>query len=166
MKKISISILILSAILFGCQSQEETDSKREPQVTVAPAPSEKADWTLSSTFNTSGLAMVGIPNKLGFPDNDVFVAGQPRKVMWHIWGDEVKTEDRPTMEVRGVRKDSDREERLLFEKLEPAVPNNGADTSVVSSITLPEAGMWRLDVYLDGVYFESIVVDVKERTES
>lgn len=147
-------------ISSGCQTSDV--STIQDKILNPMKEQVKENWTLSSTFRSGEFIMVGIPQKLGFPDNDVFVEGQPRKVMWHLWGEEITNAKNVTMEVKGVHKETGKTEHLTSGTLTP-FPHNGADTAQPSLISFTKSGVWRMDVYLDRKLFGSIVVDVKKK---
>ncbi|MNN67742.1 hypothetical protein D3C81_1833970 [compost metagenome] len=41
-------------------------------------------------------------------------------------------------------------------------PNLGATTSLPSGIKLNSTGLWKLDIYIDNYYYESLFVEGKE----
>ncbi|WP_409346475.1 DUF4871 domain-containing protein [Paenibacillus sp. MBLB4367] len=117
-----------------------------------------APWTLSPSFQSGAYTFRGLEGKIGFIDPS-FKAGQPNKAIWHLWGKEAELKGGLT--VFGIRQGQSKPVQL-FGSSEIGGALNGADASVVSSLTMPEKGLWRLMAYIDGKLFGSVVVEVKE----
>ncbi|MBD2869237.1 DUF4871 domain-containing protein [Paenibacillus arenilitoris] len=118
-------------------------------------------WDISPTFKSGSYSMRGIEGKVGFIDPG-FVAGKANKYLWHFWGEDGELDGELT--VMAVKKGDDRMiEVFSGSGLGGGV--NGADRTLPSMMALPEAGVWRLLPFIDGLLFDSIVVEVKEDEE-
>ncbi|WIV21115.1 DUF4871 domain-containing protein [Paenibacillus polygoni] len=149
-----ILFLIFLIILVGCKSGKET--------VVRPSP----------TFYSDQVAMIGVEKKLGILGPD-FVVNTANKYMWHFWdtNEELQLKSlrveainvKTKQKVKGLVKDvSTPQETLVWEYDSIGGPNNGADAHTPSILMLPSSGLWQLDAYLGGEYFESIIVNVKD----
>ncbi|MDQ6420005.1 DUF4871 domain-containing protein [Paenibacillus sp. LHD-117] len=117
------------------------------------------DWELSPSFRTENYEMTGIEGKVGFIDAG-FIAGQPNKYMWHFWGETFKHGGE--LEVLAVKQGTT-EMIPVLQGRNLGGANNGADAHLPSSMSLPEAGVWRLLPFVNGRLVESIVVNVREQ---
>ncbi|MBB6637047.1 DUF4871 domain-containing protein [Cohnella thailandensis] len=138
-----VSVLIIGLlILFGCSNDEEKNAKVNP------------------SFVSEGVSMQGIEGKIGILGLG-FVANEPNKHMWHLWGSEEELSGDFKVEAVHLK---------TGEKINPFIsdnpstlggPNNGADAHLPSSMILPKKGLWQLDAYLDDALFGSIIVEAK-----
>lgn len=94
--------------------------------------------------------------QFGFIDYP-FVAGKGNKYMWHFWG---IPEDYAGKKL-GVTAVSRSGQTVNVFSGGLGGANIGAVAHTPSSMTLPTAGLWRLDVRVGGQIIGSIVVDVK-----
>jgi len=102
----------------------------------------------------------GIENKIGITDAPL-IKGISQKVIWHFWDDSEKLIGK-TFKVEGTSTETV-EHLVLFESGRLTfAPNLGATTSMPSGIKLNSIGIWKLDIYLDNEYFETLVVEGKE----
>jgi len=134
---------------------------------------EPAPWTRTSTFNLPYTGNDGLPyhyvlagekDKVGFlvgpyqNDKGPFIAGKGNKYMWYFWGS--KEELAGSFNVKAV-KEGTTQEIDVFSARSIGGPLIGADAVIPSSMELPEAGMWRLNVYIHDQLFSSIYVRVE-----
>ncbi|WP_409276243.1 hypothetical protein V1499_06635 [Neobacillus sp. SCS-31] len=90
------------------------------------------------------------------------MAGEAQKYMWHFWGDK-ETFTKP-LKVIGVSKETGEEITVLqLPGSNSLAPNNGADHHQPSTMKLPSAGLWKLEVYFGDEMFGNVVVNVKEK---
>ncbi|MWC26698.1 DUF4871 domain-containing protein [Paenibacillus sp. MMS18-CY102] len=154
-KRIEILILTLCLILVGCSEN-----------------SEKKDASQEKEFKNGNVILYGIPNKMALLNSD-FKANQANKHMWHIWTD-LKPEEIKKFRVEAVnlstnvksfvlgKTKEDNSVELVSEYIgSSGGPNNGADIHIPSIMMFPEAGKWRLEVYLNNTFFDSMSVNVK-----
>ncbi|XEC92524.1 hypothetical protein AB6A23_14045 [Paenibacillus tarimensis] len=137
-----------------------------------------AEWRASPTFHipvtfgdgTKGeYILVGEEGRIGFLTGGLpMVTGKPNKYMWHLWGDTLDDTQQlfgKNIEIRGLSKETG-EEILVFTGStgipNPNIPDNNHVARMPSSMSLPYAGLWRLDAYLEDELFGSIVVQVQK----
>ncbi|MFC4306650.1 DUF4871 domain-containing protein [Cohnella boryungensis] len=139
---------------------------------------EPSPWTETGTFdipyggpdgNANKYVLVGEKDKVGFIigpyqnengellDKAPIVAGKRNKYMWHFWGS--KDEFSGRFNIMAVKEGSTREIDMISGTL--SGPLNGADALTPSSMEFPEAGIWRLNAYIDNKLFSSIYVNVQ-----
>lgn len=140
---------------------------------------EPSPWISTSTFKLPYTGNDGMPHnyvlagekdKVGFLvgpyqneqglilDEQPIVAGKGNKYMWYFWGS--KKELTGSFNVMGV-KEGTTQEIEVFSARSVGSPLNGADAVIPSSMVLPEAGMWRLNVYIQDKLFSSITIQVE-----
>lgn len=129
---------------------------------IALAACTEEKWKESSLFYSGSYQMIGTEKKLGFIYDDTkatrFYPGKENKYMWHVWGEDVAGKN---LRVTATKEGSTEEIPLVGAVLS-STPHNGADASVPSGFSLPEAGMWKLDAYIDEKLHDSIFVKVHE----
>ncbi|WP_054949300.1 hypothetical protein [Numidum massiliense] len=107
----------------------------------------------------------GVKGKIGFREDGgtPFIANVQEtvaKMFWYVWGDADKLVGKQLV-ATAVHQESGKKITLDKSKLESGI--YGEDASALTSFApLTEKGLWRIDVTLDGNYFDSIVVRVKE----
>ncbi|EIT86046.1 hypothetical protein A374_06991 [Fictibacillus macauensis ZFHKF-1] len=140
MKKIVVALFIL--FLTAC-SQDE--------------------WKESSLFESGSYTMIGEKEKIGFiyddSENVRFYPNEEQKYMWHLWGSK-DLPDKP-FKVIATSQKTDEEVSLIRDVTGDA--NNGADAHIPSIMSLPHAGMWKLDAYVDQKLFGTIFVKVHKK---
>ncbi len=132
------------------------------------------NWEESSKFireivvtadgQTENLVLrIGNNGRLGVqaPQNP-FIAGQSSKYFWLFWGDN-ETLTKP-VKIVGEKRDSG-ETLTVFEipQKQQLAPLYGADHTMPSTMKLPSAGYWMLNVYFGDELFGNVVVDVEEK---
>ncbi|TFE24848.1 DUF4871 domain-containing protein [Cohnella luojiensis] len=140
---------------------------------------EHSPWTGSDTFDIPYIGvdgkshkyvLVGEKGKVGFIigpyqnengeilDQQPIVAGKRHKYMWHFWGN--KDELKGHLSIMAVKEGSKREIDI-FNTFGLGGSIHGADAHIPTSMGFPEAGMWRINAYLDDRLFGSIYVKVE-----
>ena len=163
MKKIThfvfIWLLILAFSLTGCSTQTGTEENWEESPTmiremVVTDKGEKED-IIYRIGNNGKLIVQEVP----------YIAGKPNKYFWMFWGDK-ETLTKP-VKIVGTSKESG-ESLTVFEipQGQPLASLYGADHTMPSSIKLPSAGLWRLEVYFGDELFGNVVVNVQEENKS
>ncbi|MCM3412685.1 DUF4871 domain-containing protein [Metabacillus litoralis] len=169
--KIFFTAFLLSLfIISGCESSKVHEVQNTNNFSLPKdIPSfvtgkdfENIDWNRTVIeFNTSERSdMVGNKDKLGIIGPEL----KPKEVekwLWHFWG--IDTGD---ITVVGYN--------LNASMISPVLSDgtwsrdgiggmvNGADASMPSNVSLPEAGKWAILVYIDGKFFDALVIDVKD----
>jgi len=138
-------LFIIIFLVTGCANQEN--------------PREQSVWEVSPTFQSDGLQMRGIQNRVAIIDTP-FEVGQKNENMLHFWGklDEITGK----LTVIAEHKDT-RENIAVLQKIYiiPAAPIHGADNHIPFSITFPTPGLWKLNVYMGDRYFDHIILEAK-----
>jgi hypothetical protein len=90
-----------------------------------------------------------------------FIAGKAQKYFWVFWGED-ETFTKP---LKIVATSKETKERLTVFEMhpQPVNPIYGADHHEPSSIKLPSAGLWRLEVYFGEELFGDVVPSVQEK---
>ncbi|RKD21049.1 hypothetical protein BEP19_15330 [Ammoniphilus oxalaticus] len=145
MKSLLTSLFALVLLLTGCVNQDKP-------------PADEIVWEESPTFQSNGVVMRGIPDRLAIIDTPL-KAGEEQDFSWHFWGhlDEVTGKLTVMAEQQDVKKTV-----VLIQKVYilPAAPSNGADNHFPSMLSLPSPGLWKISVYIKDRYFDSIFVEV------
>ncbi|MGG1553165.1 DUF4871 domain-containing protein [Paenibacillus ferrarius] len=118
-------------------------------------------WDISPEFQSGSYKLRGAAKKVGFIDAG-FVAGKVQKYMWHFWGED--DELNGPFEVKAVKQGTNKvisvyTSNPLSSGNALAGALNGADRTTITSMSLPEAGRWRLLPYVQGRLLDTIVVE-------
>ncbi|HEU4964868.1 MAG TPA: DUF4871 domain-containing protein [Bacilli bacterium] len=164
-----IPLMVATSLLTGCSLFTSTsvplakDPQTEQPVADRTADTETAPaWEVSPLFDLESpdlqaYQVRGLANKVAIRGDDTLSAGQHEKYLWFFWGDDVLDREMKVMAVRQGTTDP-------IELIPPTrltSPLYGADATLPSTLTLPSAGLWRLDAYLGDELFGSIVVSVR-----
>jgi hypothetical protein len=155
MKKLFLlSLLMLIILLSGCKSENKVDVQASP------------------TFTSGVYTLYGVKGKIGILAPGGFKANVGNKYMWHFWGTKEELSQKP-VKVEAINLKTKKKVKTLVdnagtnnEKMvweydaSPGAPNNGADAHLTSGMKLPSSGLWKLDAYLGGKLFGSVVVEV------
>lgn len=119
-------------------------------------------WTESEIFMTNDVTMIGIENKLGFEYDTTLPikAGKTNKYLFHFWGQ--KDELLGKLEVVATHQESGKTIHVFSsQNVDELQPLNGADHHLPVLMTLPDSGMWKIEVMFDTVLFDAIYVNVQ-----
>ncbi|MGE7918301.1 hypothetical protein ACQKM9_05040 [Viridibacillus sp. NPDC093762] len=126
---------------------------------------KKDAWKESSLFESGNYTMIGEKGKLGFiyDDSEVvkFYPDKTQKYMWHFWGSKEELE-RP-LKVLATHENGGDPIVLFGSDGTNISPNNGADMSTPTHMSLPESGMWKMDAFFDDNLFGTVYVKVHEK---
>lgn len=120
---------------------------------------ESIDWNRTATpFGDSNL--VGNENRSGVIGADMpSLNGQ--KWMWHLWD----AEPGAKLTVAGFEKASKTVHPLLIAEdawtLTLGGANNGADAHVPSTVRIPHAGTWAIQLYVDDKPFDMLIYEIE-----
>jgi signal peptidase I len=131
---------------------------------------DKHDWEISPTFAitfTQGspdandyLPLRGEKRRLAIVDQTI-VAGKPYQNYWFFWGTPEELAGSP--EIIAVQQNNETNRRVVFAAGGVSGPLSGAHGHIPpSNMTISTPGIWRLEAYIGGKYFGSIVVAVKQ----
>lgn len=158
MKK-TILVILLGLLLIGCTNTKQTnkiENWEESATLIREMVVTDQGDTEDITFrigNNGKLIVQEIP----------YIAGKPNKYFWMFWGDK-ETLKKP-VKIVGISKESGESLNVFEFPQEPSslAPLYGSDHTMPSSIKLPDAGLWRLEVYFGEELFGNVVVNVKEK---
>lgn len=140
-----IVILIVALSLTGCNERT-------------------SDYALSPSFDldmgsNQAIEVTGIEGKIAISYTKPFQADTPYDVLWLFWNNQNKIEGKK-MEVMGFKKDSTLTSQILVvENL--GGTHLGANAHHKTKMIIPEPGIWRLQVKIEGQDFWDIVLEVK-----
>lgn len=147
--------MIVSILLSGCKSEKDVDVQASP------------------TFKSGSYTLQGVEGKIGILTPG-FKANSANKYMWHFWGTKHELSRTP-FRVEAVDLKSGNKHQALLTGMGTTEkkhvweyegglggPNNGADAHLPSGLEMPHPGKWKLNAYLGGELFGSIVVDVSQ----
>lgn len=145
-------------LLTGC-SALPSDSAETDAVIEGTPDGKTSAWEVSPLFDLAppderSYQVRGIPGKVAVRGNELIKAGGLNKYLWFFWTDRISDEK---VKVVGV-KEGTQEPVDLIPPTSLTSPLYGADATLPSTLSLPTAGMWRLDVYFGEQLFESIYV--------
>jgi hypothetical protein len=143
--KIALIAILIISLLLGCSPNKDTSTTND-------------DWQVSPFFQVGHYQMIGQEGKLGFIYAP-FKANVGQKYMWHFWGEEMELKG--NFHVVATSKETG-EEITVFQVNTLSGPNNGAEAHTPSTMMLPTVGLWKLDAYIGGNLFGTIVIEVEE----
>lgn len=156
--KLLISLMAVTLLLTGCTALPSDSAETDASIEGTPD-GKKSAWEASPLFDLAppderSYQVFGIPGKVAVRGSETLEAGSLAKYLWFFWTDRTSEEK---VKVVGVKEGS-REPIDLIPPTSLTSPLYGADATLPSTLTLPTAGMWRLDVYFGEQLFESIYV--------
>jgi hypothetical protein len=142
MKKVFVILvlMLITTVTLGCKKQD-------------------LDVQASPTFKSGVYTLQGIEGRIGILAPGGFIANKPNKYMWHFWGTKEELSQKPFRVEAIDLKTGDKHQALQIESIGVS-PLNGADASIPSNMEFPSSGKWKLDAYLGGRLFGSVVVEV------
>lgn len=165
--RIVLLFVLLSMSLIGCSHTEPGGSTGQQSYVTHD---KQTNWKVSPTFETitkvpsTGKSIThkwrGRKGRLAVNENEPFVANAMAKRSWMIWGDPEKLVGKKARIVAtsssGITVHIPSGESIVGEI---GYANGVADLGTMFS--LPEQGLWRLDLYAGDERFDSLVVEVK-----
>jgi hypothetical protein len=153
-------VIVLIVVVFICSV---TSGCREQNIDIQASP----------TFKSGIYTLQGTEGKIGILAPGDFISNKPNKYMWHFWGAKEELARTP-FKVEAIDLKTGIKHQVLIEGMgTPSKkfvweynyglggPNNGADAHLPSGLELPNPGKWKLDAYLGGELFGSVVVNVR-----
>ena len=159
--KYSLLAILIIMVLSACTSNDRTE-----EIFVAEV---SPTFAIPVMFNDEEGQYIlrGEQGKLGFligsglANGEVellpLLANEPNKYMWHFWGQDLNGK---SLKVIGTNIKTN-EETVILDNFVLAGALNGADAHVPSSMVFPNAGIWKLDVYVEKEQFGNVVVEVQ-----
>lgn len=139
-----LQLVIFMILLAGCGAE----------------PPPEVDWKVSPTFQSEGQTMRGAEGHLALLEKP-FKAGEKEEFAWHFWGSTAELAGKLT--VIAVHQETGHTLTLIDRLfMVPVKPQNGAGNSAQTVLSLPTAGLWRLDAYINGQMFGNVIIEVQE----
>ncbi|WP_213648114.1 DUF4871 domain-containing protein [Paenibacillus sp. J23TS9] len=113
-----------------------------------------SDWQIAPDFEFENSVITGKNMRMGYVSSG-FTAGKPNKFLWHLFNVEKLAKQ---IRVNAVKQGS----TDVLTLLETRLSGSEWHKTLPSSMQLPESGLWRLLVYVDDKFFDSMIVVVKE----
>lgn len=136
------------------------------------------DWNISPAFTISKpgvdgkdvtYGLRGIEGELAIVDSQV-IAGTNNKQLFHFWGETPqKMEQLFNKKVKVIGTSKENGETVTTFESSIGVPNEEIIkpphhyAESVGYLNLPSKGIWKLDAYIEGELFGSIIIDVQEK---
>lgn len=128
----------------------------------------EGSWEPSGQFQYETYQLRGSAGKIGVLNTELLRVSLPNKYMWFFWGrtdEETRRLFGKSVTITGTKK-GEKDAVLVFQGStgipNTDIPNNDNVARVPTSMSLPSAGMWRLDATVDGKYFGSVFLEVRE----
>lgn len=157
-------------VLCGCETTEVQNKSIKFSLPndipnfVTESDFEKINWEkVTDQFETSERSdMLGNKNKLGIIGSGL-KTGEVEKWLWHFWGI-----DEGEFTVVGFNRDNSKISPIFFDgawSINSIASGkvNGADSSIPSSVLIPEAGVWAFLVYIDGELFDTLIINIGDK---
>lgn len=144
--RLLLSLFCIVFVMAACRSEDTfTEEKWEDN---------------SVTFATVYGEMFGKEDSFGIIGSKS-VTENGQKWMWHFWG----TEDisYKKWEVTAFKQGGEEAINPIIFKDELLTPRGDAiKGNARSAVLFPSSGLWKLKVYIDGEYFDEIIVDITQ----
>ena len=129
-------------------------------VLVACNPNEttKEVWEDNSpTFTHEYGEMFGKEGSIGIIGPKT-VTENGQKWMWHFWGNEDISYKK--WEVKAYKQGGDEIDPIIFKDEQLTPRGDEVNGHARSSVLFTSSGLWKLKVYIDGEFFDEIIVDI------
>lgn len=138
---------------------------------------ETDEWALSGTYkDKDGRIFIGEKGKLSIllPTSGKFIKDTPNKYMWLFWGKEQELKNKK-LKVLAIQNDTEKQEPIFLQSNDNPVKStfpagslivgeiHSADAHVPTLMSFSEKGKWKLQVYLDGEFIDTVVINVKDK---
>ncbi|MCM3704967.1 MULTISPECIES: DUF4871 domain-containing protein [Cytobacillus] len=148
MRKKLLMLIVFSIVLVMAACKSEETIKEEKWEDNSP------------TFTNEYGEMFGKEGSIGIIGSKT-VTENGQKWMWHFWGTE--NISYKEWEVKAFKQGEEEAINPITFKDEQLTPRgdviNGHSRSAV---LFPSSGLWKLKVYIDGEYFDEIIVDITQ----
>jgi|GEM_PF-3144384 len=146
-------LFMLLVILSGC-APKFTSLPEQPE-----SVKQNNQWQPSPTFTAGEVQLHGNPGRFGI-QYDTLEAGVGRVYRLYFWGKPEEIGDR--YRIVATYKGFDERFGLASSAIEKEANNPAnADASSTAKFALDKPGIWRLEVFMDETFFDSIVVEAK-----
>jgi hypothetical protein len=142
MKRLMALAILLMMLLSGCFNDE---------------------WKLTSSYfvkeNDYFISMIGYKEKIGLKMDEPFVEKKENDVEWYFWGKDLANKE---FELRGISKENEKTITLVDRVNTDETKSYDSTAMVNTSLTLPNSGVWKLEVLVGGKLVDEIVVEVEK----
>ena len=148
LRKKLLMLIVFSMVFVMAACKSEETIKEEKWEDTSP------------TFIHEAGEMFGKEGSIGIIGSKT-VTKEGQGWMWHFWGtEEISYKE---WDVKAFQQGKDEAINPITYKDEKLVPI-GEDTygHARSSVLFPSSGLWKLKVYIDGEYFDEIIVDITQ----
>jgi hypothetical protein len=179
MKKIILFLLmsLMVGTLIACtaesNNEDEADTEEINQEGIKDKTNEEVkeiqndNWELSPTFEHSiidkegkeiSYTIVGNKETLGFTGDISLNSEKIHKLFWFYCGEE-NIYDKP-VEVKAIKKGTEEVIDLHSGTFYKGAEVSADSVNMPSNLQFQSSGIWKILVYIDGEFYESIVVEV------
>ncbi|MTH54966.1 DUF4871 domain-containing protein [Bacillus mangrovi] len=139
-------LLLIVFALTACQSEKTVQVEK---------------WKDTSPVFTSEYGeMFGKEGRIGIIGSKA-ITENGQKWMWHFWGDDAISDK--GWEVKAFRHGEEEPINPVTFKDEILIPRGDEiHGHARSGILFPESGLWKLKVYIDGEFFDEMVVGIEQ----
>lgn len=170
---VSLMVGALAACSADTQTVKEGSAEEAEQAVLLEDSNEASDeiqnenWRFSPSFDHSivdkdgkeiSYIIVGNKETLGFAGEIGLKAEKSHKLLWFYFGEE-NIFDKP-VEVNGIRKGTEEMVNLHSGTFYQGAEAGPGSVNMPSSLKFPSAGKWKILIYIDGEFYESIAVEV------
>ncbi|MFC4323325.1 DUF4871 domain-containing protein [Litchfieldia salsa] len=148
MKKVTLMCILFCIVLYISACNTEETIKEEKWEDNSP------------TFTNEYGEMFGKEGSIGIIGSKT-ITENGQKWMWHFWG----TEDisYKEWEVKAL-KQGEEESIYPIKNKDVEISPRGDEINghARSSVLFPSSGLWKLKVYIDGEFYDEIIVDINQ----
>ncbi|WP_430787535.1 hypothetical protein VBD025_16715 [Virgibacillus flavescens] len=174
MKILTLSLLIMASTLVACTSDENKDAsgktKQEDTTQVSNNDAiQNKNWDLSPTFEHTvvyesgkegSYTVVGNEKTFGYSGPFPILAGKTQKYFWFYFGKE-NIYDKP-VQVKALKKGTEEMVDIFEGTFYESAEVSPDSVNMPTHLHFPSAGVWKVLVYIEDEFYESIVVEVEE----
>ncbi|KQX54419.1 hypothetical protein [Paenibacillus sp. Root444D2] len=161
-----VGLIVLMTVLSQFSWFPKAVKVQSPEQLTSAAELDKAK--VSPLFQSGSYHLQGEKGKIGLLSPGGYKVNTPNKYMWHIWkqgeplqGKKFRVEA-VSVETGEKRQVLLQDNALVGEMNWPGtVPINGADAGFPALMRFDDAGVWRLNAFIDERAVGSITVEVK-----
>ncbi|WP_050616537.1 DUF4871 domain-containing protein [Bacillus testis] len=130
--------------------------------TSDPATSKEDQWKDNSpAFSSDFGNMFGKDGRIGIIGSKK-IPKEGQKWMWHFWGTEEITTKH--WKVKATKQGAKDEINPIIQK-DDVLTARGKDINghARSAVKFPSSGLWKLQVFIDGHFFDEMIVDIEQQ---
>lgn len=166
-KKLIPILAILTLVLnTACNPSPQTQAEEDLELDM----NNIASNFLSPRYEDGeGRSFIGYDGRLAILLSEDFKKETTNKYMWLLWGDQDKILDRK-LSVIAFHQETGKQESVFVDGDQRVVqmpvrlmgPNHNADAHLPSNMNFSESGKWKLYVFLDDTFIETLNISVEE----